>query len=99
MTISNRTRPTAPVPDQQTKELINARKTQTQQQRSESLTVTLTWHASKYKVHKLHQRYILTELYFVIAFIIFAMDLRRLLVRCLCPAVKKKKNYFLFFET
>ena len=30
---------------------------QTQQQRPESLTVTLTWHATKYKVHKLHQRY------------------------------------------
>ena len=30
--------------------------TQTQQQRPESPTVTLTWHASKYKVHKLHQR-------------------------------------------
>ena len=23
--------------------------------------VTLTWHASKYKVHKLHQRYILIQ--------------------------------------
>ena len=30
-----------------------------QQQRPESPTVILTWHASKYKVHKLHQRYIL----------------------------------------
>ena len=29
------------------------------QQRPASPTVTLTWHASKYKVHKLHQRYIL----------------------------------------
>ena len=27
--------------------------------RPESPTVTLTWHASKYKVQKLHQRYIL----------------------------------------
>ena len=33
--------------------------TQTQQQRPESPAVTLTWHASKYKVHELHQRYIL----------------------------------------
>ena len=33
-------------------------KTHTQQQRPESPTVPLTWHASKYKVHKLHQRYI-----------------------------------------
>ena len=28
---------------------------QTQQQRPEWPTVTLTWHAGKYKVHKLHQ--------------------------------------------
>ena len=28
------------------------------QQRPESPTVTLTWHACRYKVHKLHQRYI-----------------------------------------
>ena len=33
--------------------------TQAQQQRSELPTVTLTWHACKYKVYKLHQRYIL----------------------------------------
>ena len=31
--------------------------TQVQQQRPESPRVTLTWHACKYKVHKLHQRY------------------------------------------
>ena len=31
--------------------------TQTQQQRPESPTVTLTWHASKFKVPKLHQMY------------------------------------------
>ena len=30
-----------------------------QQQRPESPTVTLTWHACKYKVHKLAHRYIL----------------------------------------
>ena len=35
--------------------------TQVQQQRPESPTVTLTWHACKYKVHKLNQRYILKE--------------------------------------
>ena len=29
------------------------------QQRAESPKVTLTWHACKYKVHQLHQRYIL----------------------------------------
>ena len=33
--------------------------TQIQQRRPELPTVTLTWHACKYKVHKLHQRYIL----------------------------------------
>ena len=31
--------------------------TQVQQQRPESPKVTLTWHACKYKVRKLHQRY------------------------------------------
>ena len=34
--------------------------TQLQQQRPESLTVTLTWHKCKYKVHTLDQSYILT---------------------------------------
>ena len=33
--------------------------TQVQQQRPESPTVTLTWHARKSKVHKLRQKYIL----------------------------------------
>ena len=33
--------------------------TQTQQQRPESPTATLTWNAGKYKVHKPHQKYIL----------------------------------------
>ena len=32
--------------------------TQVQHQRPESPTITLIWHACKYKVHKLHQRYI-----------------------------------------
>ena len=36
--------------------VISARKTShKQQQRPEPSTITLTWHASKYKVHKLHQ--------------------------------------------
>ena len=35
--------------------------TQVVQQRLELPTVTLTWHACKYNVHKLHQRYILKE--------------------------------------
>jgi len=34
---------------------------QTQQQRPNLPTVVLTWHVSKYKVHKLHQRYILCD--------------------------------------
>ena len=45
------------VPNQHTRELISTRNTSTKQ-RHESATVTLTWHACKYKVHKLHQRYI-----------------------------------------
>ena len=52
------------VQNQQTKELIiiSAQKIFdiiAQQQRPESPMVTLMWHASKYKVHKLHQRYII----------------------------------------
>ena len=39
--------------------LINM--TQIQPQRPETPTVTLTWHACQYKVHKLHQRYILKQ--------------------------------------
>ena len=39
--------------------------TQAQQQSPESPTVTLTWHEHKYKVHKLHQRYILCFLLFL----------------------------------
>ena len=40
--------------------------TQFQQQRPQSLTVTLTWHVCEYKEHKLHQRYIFD---FVLLFI------------------------------
>ena len=36
--------------------------TQIQQQRPESPTITITWHACKSKVHKLHQRHILKNL-------------------------------------
>ena len=39
--------------------------TQVQQQRPESPTVTLTWHACKHKVHKLQQKYILKEVLFL----------------------------------
>ena len=51
-------RPRALVKNQHTRALISRSKnvTQTQQQRPESPTVTRTWHASKYKVRKLHQR-------------------------------------------
>ena len=54
--------------NQQTRELISAPKdvTQAQQQRPESPTVTLTWHASKHEVRKLHQRYILFVFVFVL---------------------------------
>ena len=45
---------------QQTHKGVNSRSkcvTQVQQQRPESSTVTLTWHACTYSVHKLRQRY------------------------------------------
>ena len=47
------------------RELISARNiflyvTQVQQQRPKSAMVTLTWHACKYKVYKLQQRYIIS---------------------------------------
>ena len=35
--------------------------TQAQQERPEFPTVTFTWHACKYKVRKLYQRYILKK--------------------------------------
>jgi len=37
--------------------------TQTQQQRPESHTVILTWHANKYKIYKLLQMYILCRFF------------------------------------
>ena len=58
--IWNRTRPSALVQNQQTQRQLAFKipLTQVQQQRPESPTVTLTRHACKHKVHKLHQRYI-----------------------------------------
>ena len=51
--------------NQHTRELINARNNvviQVQQQRPKLPTVTLTWrHACKYKVHKLHYRYMYAQ--------------------------------------
>ena len=63
--------------NQQSRELISAQRSHThnnnkdlsctqrshtqQQQRSELPTETLTWHASKYMAHKVHQRYILKK--------------------------------------
>ena len=41
---------------------VSAGKT-SQQQQPEPAAVTLTWHASKYETHKLHQRYILLLVY------------------------------------
>ena len=37
---------------------FNTQVTQVKQQKTKSPTLTRTWHAYKYKVHKLHQRYI-----------------------------------------
>ena len=52
---------------QHTRELISARKAShklmIQKQRPESPTVTLTWHASKYKIHQLHQKCILSKIH------------------------------------
>ena len=47
--------------DESTHKGVNQRSkyvTQVQQQRPESPKVTHTWQACKYKVHKLHQRYV-----------------------------------------
>ena len=71
--------------NQHTRELINARKASHKHnnEKHESAMVTLTWHASEYKVHKLHQ--VLTSLlgnvivpfetlmYFCFAFSFFAV--------------------------
>ena len=57
-------RPREVMQNQHTRELITTWKTShthTQQQRPGSPMVTVTWHASQYKVHKLHQRYILKD--------------------------------------
>ena len=50
-------------PTKNTRELTRRSKddTQAQQQRPKSPTVILTWHVCKYRVHKLHQRYVLTD--------------------------------------
>ena len=50
------------------------------QQRPESPTVTLTWHACKYKVYKLHQRYILKLLVYLVDH--FHSQLLLLLLKC-----------------
>ena len=64
--IWNRTKPRVPVQNQPTRELIGTWKTSHKQQRHESPTVTLTWYASKYKVHKLQQLYILVEFVYLL---------------------------------
>ena len=61
--IWKRTRPRPPAHIQQTRELIGVRKTSHKHNKDLSWvtaygSVTLTWQPSKYKVHKLHQRYI-----------------------------------------
>ena len=45
--------------------------TQTQQQRPKPPTGTLTWHASKHKVHKFHLRYIFISLFLSLVFSYF----------------------------
>ena len=47
--------------NQQSRELISAQRSHTQQQQRSEPTETLTWHVSKYMVHKVHQRYILKK--------------------------------------
>ena len=48
--------------NQHTRELISARKTSHKHSNKDSSpTVILTWHASKYKIHKLHQGYMLVR--------------------------------------
>jgi len=51
--------PRVPVQYQHTRELISAQKTSHKHNKDRSRLQQLTWHANKYKVHKLHQRYIL----------------------------------------
>ena len=60
--IWNRARPRMPVQNQQ-RELVSTRKTShiNTTTKTWAPTLTLTWHASKYKVHKLHQRHILKK--------------------------------------
>ena len=63
ITIWNRMRPCALVKNQHTRELISTWKNSHKHSNKDppppqSPTVTLTWHANRYKVHKLHQRYI-----------------------------------------
>ena len=52
--------------NQHTRELISTRKTSHKHSNKDlsRLRYTLTWHASKYKVHKLHQRYILYIIFY-----------------------------------
>ena len=47
--------------NQQPRDLTGAGKTSQTQQRQELPMLTLTWHVSKYKTNKLHQRYILKK--------------------------------------
>ena len=65
VTVLNRTRPIAPVHNEQTRELISAhrRHSNTHTKRPESPTVVLTRLPSKYEVQKAHQRYILCRVY------------------------------------
>ena len=75
----------------------------TQQQRPESPTVTLTWHASTYNVHNLHRRYI--ENIPLVEFMYFAFtrmrgenDRRRFRSLLLCPLSVERYQFLLFVE-
>ena len=59
--LCNRTRPTAPAQNQPTRELTSARKTSHKHSNKDLSRLRLLWHSSKYKAHKLHQRYTLTS--------------------------------------
>ena len=58
------------------------------QQRPESPTVTLTWHACKYKIHKLHQRCSLMELMYLVFTRMPGESYRRRLRSLLYPLVE-----------
>ena len=53
--------------------------------------VTTAWHASKYKVHELHQRYILSHLLVSKPAMMLLLQMQKIYI--------KKHNFFFFKET